>query len=85
MAEQPLGKHVGDPGKRRRAAILKGVIAVLLLVAVGCGGYVLYMHHLDQKGAEEISSTDPGERRHLRLALYSGHRYQYALAAELGG
>ncbi len=42
MAEQPLGKHAGDPGKRRRAAILKGVIAVLLLVVVGCGGYVLY-------------------------------------------
>lgn len=57
MAEQPLGKHVGNPGKKRRAAILKGVIAVLLLVAVGCGGYVLYMHHLDQQGAEEMSAT----------------------------
>ncbi len=57
MAEKPSGKHVGNPGKRRRAAILKGVIAVLLLVAVGCGGYVLYMYHLDQKGAEEMSAT----------------------------
>ena len=54
MAEQPQGKHmkakhVDDSGKKCRATILKGVIAVLLLVAVGCGGYVLYMNHLEQQ------------------------------------
>lgn len=53
MAQQPQGKHmdvkhVDDSDKKRRATILKGVIAVLLLVAVGCGGYVLYMNHLEQ-------------------------------------
>ena len=57
MAEQPLGKHMDNSGKKRRAAILKGVIAVLLLVAVGCGGYVVYMNHLEQKRAEEMSAT----------------------------
>ena len=60
MAEQPLGKHVGNPGKKRRAAILKGVIAVLLLVAVDCGGYVLYMHHLDQKDERDGQARDQG-------------------------
>ena len=49
MAEQPMGKHMDNSGKKRRATILKGVIAVLLLVAVGCGGYVLYMNHLGAK------------------------------------
>ena len=53
MAQQPQGKHMevkhmGDSDKKRRATILKGVFVVLLLVAVGCGGYVLYMNHLEQ-------------------------------------
>ena len=62
MAQQPQGKHMevkhmGDSDKKRRATILKGVFVVLLLVAVGCGGYVLYMNHLEQQRAEEMSAT----------------------------
>lgn len=62
MAQQPQGKHMevkhmGDSDKKRRAMILKGVFVVLLLVAVGCGGYVLYMNHLEQQRAEEMSAT----------------------------
>ena len=57
MAQQPQGKHMevkhmGDSDKKRRATMLKGVFVVLLLVAVGCGGYVLYMNHLEQQRAE---------------------------------
>ena len=53
MAQQPQGKyvdvqHMDDSDKKRRATILKGVFVVLLLIAVGCGGYVLYMNHLEQ-------------------------------------
>ncbi|MFR2031149.1 MAG: hypothetical protein ACLS3M_06980 [Collinsella sp.] len=62
MAQQPQGKHMevkhmDDSDKKRRATILKGVFVVLLLVAVGCGGYVLYMNHLEQQRAEEMSAT----------------------------
>ena len=54
MAQQPQGKHMevkhmDDSDKKRRATILKGVFVVLLLVAVGCGGYVLYMNHLERR------------------------------------
>ena len=62
MAQQPEGKymdvqHMDDSDKKRRATILKGVFVVLLLIAVGCGGYVLYMNHLEQQRAQEMSAT----------------------------
>lgn len=43
--------------KRRRNTVLKVVIAVLLLVAVGCGGYVVYMHQLETERAQAMAST----------------------------
>ena len=54
MAQQPQGKHMevkhmGDSDKKRRATILKGVFVVLLLVAVGWGGYGRYMNHIERQ------------------------------------
>ena len=62
MAQQPEGKymdvqHMDDSDKKRRATLLKGVFVVLLLIAVGCGGYALYMNHLEQQRAQEMSAT----------------------------
>lgn len=47
-----------DPAKKRRATLLKVLIAVFLLVAVGCGGYVVYMHQLESQRAQEMADSD---------------------------